>query len=449
MANEQDIEFRLKTVGETQGAEAVTEAIKDTGAEAKKVGNDAAQADPQLTRLLNIQRAQVAVQISQALGQVGIAIRKISDDFKTSDKEFSETLQNTAVGIDSLTGALSGAAQGFAVGGPFGAAVGGMIGLLGGPLKDAYGNMVKDLDAAAAAQRRADLAAEKLRLTLQALADDKKLLKLTGEYERQADLIDRQVAALQTLERLNKAGDRADAAVQDATAPAATPEAEVITDANRELNALFREVAAADEIAQKLAVKAAGSIEAAAAVLNEFGKLAPQTKEAQAKADEVKRQAEQAQAKADEIAALSEAKEQEIRATAVEKLNALGDAASSSITENANTVIAAIQQVAADQSGRIGADTKGALDQLVKLVSDLKPDEQQVAEFQQAIQQFRGSQDAANNRVVGTMDSILSLNREILTSMAARDAVIVNLKREIAESQARFAQQLSALPTTR
>lgn len=443
--NEQDILFRLRTEGDTEGAEQVSEAIQETGDAAKSAGQEAQQADPQLQQLINIQRAQVATQIASALGKVGSAVREMAADFKTSDKEFSQTLENTAVGIDSLTGALSGAAQGFAVGGPFGAAIGGLVGLMSGPLKDAYGDMIRDLDAAAQAERRAAEMTRKLKDARQAFADQVRQEKLATIFDDQSDAIEKQVRLIETLARLNAAERGAAGAVQDALQPAATPEQQIARDLNRDLADIDAKVQTAADLAAQAAIHAQDAQQNAIRVSASEGENSAIAIKAAAARDAAIQEADALAAKADELRATREAEQQKIRAAAVEQLAALGDAAGNSITENATSVIRTIQQVAAEQQGRVGADTKGALDQLTKLVGDLIPDEQQTAAFQQAIQQFRGSQDAAQNRLVPAMDEILATNREIIASQAARDAEILRQKREIADSNTRFQEQLQQI----
>jgi hypothetical protein len=201
MANPDDIEFRLKTTADVTGAETVTKSIfattdaaKDAARQADvaavkakqnaaELGAAAATADPQLSKLITIQRAQVAGQISQAIGKLGDATRKMAADAKESDLELSKTLETTAVGLDSVTNSLALAAQGFALGGPFGAAVGATVGLLSGPLKAAFEDMTTSIQGAAAAEKEAAEMVEKLAIARENFAANQKFLALKETYD--------------------------------------------------------------------------------------------------------------------------------------------------------------------------------------------------------------------------------------------------------------------------
>jgi hypothetical protein len=201
MANPDDIEFRLKTTADVTGAETVTKSIFASTSAAKEaerqadvaavkakqnaaeLGAAAEKADPQLSSLINIQRAQVAGQIAQAIGKLGDFTRKMAADAKESDLELSKTLETTAVGLDSVTNSLSLAAQGFALGGPFGAAVGATVGLLSGPLKAAYEDMTTSIQGAAAAEKEAAEMVGKLAIARENFAANQKFLALKETYD--------------------------------------------------------------------------------------------------------------------------------------------------------------------------------------------------------------------------------------------------------------------------
>jgi hypothetical protein len=201
MANPDDIEFRLKTTADVTGAEKVTKSIfattdaaKDAARQADvaavkakqnaaELGAAAEKADPQLSRLIGNQRAQVAGQIAQAIGGLGEATRKMAGQVKESDLELSKTLDTTAVGLDSVTNSLAFAAQGFALGGPFGAAVGATVGLMSGPLKAAFEDMTTSIINATKAEKQAAEMVVKLGIARENFAANQKFLDLKEIYD--------------------------------------------------------------------------------------------------------------------------------------------------------------------------------------------------------------------------------------------------------------------------
>lgn len=214
MSEPTPIEFRLKTTADISGAEDVKKSIFSTSTaaqeaarqadaatvkaknSAKELGEAAEKADPQLSKLIGIQRAQVAGQISQAIGGLGEAAKKMAKELKDSDLELSQTLDATAVGLDSVTNSLSLAAQGFAVGGPFGAAVGATVGLLSGPLKAAYEDMTASIVGAAKAEKEAAEMVEKLGIARENFAANQKFLDLKATYDAENEILKEQESTL-------------------------------------------------------------------------------------------------------------------------------------------------------------------------------------------------------------------------------------------------------------
>lgn len=450
MADPQHIDFRLNTTADTSGAEDTGQSFDDLRErmeklkeEAKRVGEGSAESDPQLDKLINIQRAEVASKIADGLGKIGGAVRMLSQDLRTSNKELADTLDDAAVGIDSLSGALSGAAQGFAVGGPFGAAVGGTIGLLSGPLKDAYQDMIADLNNAAAAENRAKEAAERLAETRARLAEQIRQENLTRTFREQTEEVEKQVRLLETLAKVEAAGRQAQARVQDATSPASNDQ-QVERDLSRKIADIDAKVATAQNLAAEATAHAVEAIQNAIRVSDSEGKLSDLTIKAAAERDEAVKSAETAQARAAEIQAIAEAERTEARAQFVEELGKNRTSAIQTISESGRQVLAEIERIA-DEQGSIRNDTRGAFNKITELLRDGVISADEAAAFVQAVQQLRGSVDVLFNGNAKQLESIIANTNALIQGNVARDAEIARQKAAIEAATRNFEQQIQNL----
>jgi hypothetical protein len=203
-----------------QVVEDLVKNMEKVSEETKEIGKQADEANPKLDKIANIQRAQVAAQIAAGLGKVGESVREAAEKFKAADPEFSKTLGNAAVGLETMASAAGLAAQGFAVGGPLGGAIGALVGTMLPALKTAMDDAIKSMEAAVVAQAGAEqsvkmlAAAHNMGITAyqNALDASQSYQQATNDLTKS---LDAQTAAMEKRNRVRDSKDSADAAERD------------------------------------------------------------------------------------------------------------------------------------------------------------------------------------------------------------------------------------------
>mgnify|MGYP000238074888 FL=1 len=190
---------------------------KETGAALEEVGSEAEATGPKLDKIINIQRAQVVAELAKGFGLMGEKMRDAAGEFAAADPKLAKTLENTALGLDSVSSALTGAAAGFALGGPFGAAVGTLTGALLPSFNAALDEMVTSLAKASAAESEAarmaamlaDARNGNLTATLNAAEAS---AALAASYSQETAEIDKLIATIERRNKLTAANETADEA---------------------------------------------------------------------------------------------------------------------------------------------------------------------------------------------------------------------------------------------
>lgn len=454
MADDPNINFRLNTEGDTEGADKVADSFKDLQErlaklkeEAGRIGNAAEEASPKLDTMVGLERAEVVSRIGAGVELLAAKTRGLANDLKGFDPQLAGALQDVSTGLESIGGGLSGAAQGFALGGPFGAAVGGMIGLLTGQLHDAYEAAISDIERSVKAQELAEQMEQRLARARSIRAEQVRLERLAEIYDRETDALREQLALMQAIAQVEATRRGSDAKIQDALNPTASPEQQVQRDLSRQLADIDAKLKQAQDLAAESARLAAAATVNADRVAAVSGAQSTEAIKAAGERDQAIQQAENNRLRAEQVAAQSDAERERVRAEAAKALADLSNEAGKAIQEQATNVISTIQQIAEEQGGRIGSDTRGAMEQLVKLVNDATPDQQQMGLFQQAFQQFRGSTDSLFNGLIPQMDAVIGLMREAQAEQRARDTAIATLKREMAADRERFNAEIGRLTT--
>ncbi|MBK1884823.1 hypothetical protein JIN85_20605, partial [Luteolibacter pohnpeiensis] len=186
-----------------------------------EMGEASEESGDKLDRLVSLQRAQLAAEIGNGISRIADVVKSASTSLQEADPKISKTLGNISSGLDSVGNAVSTAAQGFAVGGPFGAAVGGLIGLLTGPLNHAFESMTQDLQKAGEKEK---LAKESLHAYTRALEERRTTLanqRLEEFYGREEKAIKSANDELRRQNELLTARRNAEAAEQHAASVAA------------------------------------------------------------------------------------------------------------------------------------------------------------------------------------------------------------------------------------
>ena len=282
---------------QTDAIKKQADALEDLADAAEKTGDEAEDSGAKLDKLVSLERARVAADIARVFGQVAGVVGNVRRELGGADADLDKTLKNVETGLNSVEGALAGAAQGFAVGGPLGAAVGGFIGLATGPLKSAFDDMVADLKGAADAEEGARISTENYnralaarKVLLQELAFDKFWSAEEDRINSATAALRRQTQELAARRRANEAERELgqNTALAGGADPRAVGNADIAGDIRDRLAALEeRQAAAASAVANLEEAASAAALKAQDAAQQGIEGFKDLQKEADNKAKEV------------------------------------------------------------------------------------------------------------------------------------------------------------------
>ncbi len=135
--NQQDILFRMTTEGETDGAEKVTEAIKDTGEaarQAEKESREAAEAERRRgveTEFRQRVAADGWAKVAAKLSEYGAVMKQHANDLQGLSASQQQFIAKTGEALEVAGGFGAAVAEGFSRGGPIGAVVSGAVNAAG------------------------------------------------------------------------------------------------------------------------------------------------------------------------------------------------------------------------------------------------------------------------------------------------------------------------------
>jgi hypothetical protein len=339
--------------------------LKEQAEAIKQIGNEAGQSSGKLDQMLNIQRAQVVRDLAGALGKLGPIFTQVGQDAKGYDDQLSESFIKAGKSIATAEATLNGAAQGFALGGPFGAAAGALSGLVGEKLTRAFTDWGEAMKEAARAERSLAIYAGELEGKRKAKFIDEQ----TEAQRRQIAVIEDETAARRRLaqeEAANRsaAAANADLARNQAVASGSMGQYEAdLQKAKQTLEETKQTLKERAQLATRMATQADDERSAAVGKRDAFGsqdKTTPAYKNAVREAAEAERKA--IQANLDAKTAAAEAAAGKTRAEAqyqIEALRAQGreaDRVASALKQAAEE-----QQKSADQAERAvkAAETEG------------------------------------------------------------------------------------------
>lgn len=436
MADSQDIRFRLKTEGDTSGAEEVEKSIFRALDASEQASKQADVQEAKARQAAQVQREQAASLREIADAQQRIIAAKLADTIGQISQRFA--------GLSPEIDLALGSTQNFL----------GVFASTGDPIKasmavaaTAIGSVIEAYKGLEEVEKRTTQqiieAEERKKKAFAAYAKELQDANLKKFFDDETAAIDRNIQRLEARARILAAKREADAAVQDITGPAATPDEEVRRERDRALANVEANVEKAAQIAAAAADKATNLALQATQIAARDGDRSDEALRAFQQRDAAIAAAETAKTQADEVAASAVAEKQKIAAAATAQLNEIQTAARDALTKNAQEIKQTIEAIAAEQKGQIGADTRGALEGLTKLLQDnqISPDE--VGLLAQFVQNFRGSQDAIRSGVTASMDAILQENRAILDAMKSRDSAIISLRAEISRMNAEFNDRLN------
>ena len=300
--SEQDILFKLKTEAETAGAEKVTEAIKDTGEEARKVDKESRDAaeDERRRGVETEIRQRIAAdgwaKVATKLGEYGALIRNHAKDLDGLSASQQQFISKTGEALEMAGGFGESVAVGFSRGGPIGAVVAGAVNA-GTQIYNAWRETNDELEktkdkvkfAAEMQQKLYDLKAKLPLITMletaNALLDEQYAKFKRNEQVAQAD---RGTAAAKTSAEVatQVAGGKLTETAGSAKVAAAQVADEIIS-VNKEVEAAQREVAAMSGEVGKLRANAMRMANGSAEQVDAMEKVKEQEKLLNDKAKDV------------------------------------------------------------------------------------------------------------------------------------------------------------------
>jgi hypothetical protein len=401
-------------------AEAARELADETEKAAEAVqdlGKESAEAEPKLDKVVGLQRAQIALQVGEALGRVAHEVRGLATNLQGANVQGAQFVGGMATGLEGISSAVTGAAAGFSVGGPLGGAIGGMIGLFSGPLKSAISDTVNAFKDLKTAQDNAKTSAENLQRTKQALQAEEKRNFLEKYFQDARREIDLATQAIERQQRVMEATSKADNAVREAgqeqalrsgASPTAVGAADIIGDVQRQMTDLAADVAAANqqkEIAEQ-------KLREAEREYNLSKDLSTTTREhleqMQAAIDDARFAVEDATAAIGEANLIAEQGIREIASQAVSRVGDLRQSAEQDISGIAAQV-AAVEASHAEMSDV----QKLALERLKGALADGKITEQEsqqaISDLRTILTSFKGTLEERRKLDEGFMESVNKL----------------------------------------
>lgn len=435
-----DIEFKLKTTGDTAGAEAVEKSIFAAEDAAKTASR---QADVDIVKgkqAAAVQREQAealaqVVEYQQRIvaGQLAAAIGKVSEEFKglgpdvdmaiTAGQNFLNTFATTG---DPIKATLALTAT----------AIGGVV--------TAYREAAEQTKEIAKTEQEnlKNIAELRRNFAAQLRAEN-----LAAFFKKETDELEEQEKVLNRLVKIN-ASERALAAQQQATAGAAAvaggasaagvaaQQQGTATDNNV---ATLRDKLAQSELAVKTAADNAGKLELAAKAFvlqqGEGGKDAlaatAAALEARAKAEEVRKEEAANQVVIlNEMQAANNAGKQAVESTGREGLAAL--------KEGLEKERDALQAEVTRQGIYASSNAKTALEEFNEILKDQQVTADELQRLAAAQNRVRGSQEAMNTAVkdgfdetATALDAVLNIIRPVLSRINAQAAEIADLRSQI------------------
>lgn len=415
MSQPDDILFKLKTEGDTSGAEEVEKSIFAAEDAAKTAGR---QADADLIRqkqALEVQKQQAqSLQEIAELNQRIVAAGLASGISKTA-AQFQGLSSEIDLCINSATNFLNVFAT---TGDPIKATMAVAVTAIGDVVK-AYIQAGEQTKALTKGEQE-DM--KKLADLRRSFAAQLRAEGVAAIFQSEANAMDKQADAVERAARVNKAKREADAGTQDSFGPAVTGVDKINQDLARSIAEVDFRVVTATQAAKLALDQATLANTQADRSRQTSGEDDPETKRLVGAAQSAARAAETSASQAAEIAATAEADKQKLVNLANEKTKELLATSEDVITKNAEQVRDTIAKLAEDKAaeaaekvkaiaaaggdaaaqsaatakGELEADIKGQFKVITDLLKDSIPDAQQTAEFAQAMRIAAGSRDAVN-----------------------------------------------------
>lgn len=269
-------------------------------------------------------------------------------------------------------------------------------------------------------------------------------------YEQEAEQLERQLRAMQRINELRAAqGSAAEArAAADLTVAQNTGGNVTAARGNalavgvdNQLSQLDARLAEAVAKAEQAASEADGAVALMNEVAREGDEFSDKYKEVSAAAERAIAQKEEAQLDLENERQKFEAAKAAIDANTQASLSNLETEVNrdtdAKIQATNAQILATMQAVVDAQGGQLTADAAGAMDRFRQMITDTIPDANQLEAINQLVQQFRGSQSAAQAGLVQNFDALLVESRAIVGEVRRQAGEISSLKAQISALQQR------------
>lgn len=431
MSEPTDILLKLKTEGDTSGAEAVEESlgkVKDASKELADDTESAAQEEQAVNdREMNFRsRALAVAQVGEAMQKYGAAAKEVVGNLEGVSDEAKNLVNQVADATEEIGGLLSAVGQGFAAGGPVGAI---LAGTAAGVFK-----FISAYSEAGAAIEKADQASQRALESVKRYQDFKGKFEFADQLEKANDLLDEQLKKMVRNERVRASGAKLGAAVGadddqqavasgrmtagEASGRAATRDA---TEQTAQIQASVDLAAAAQRKLQTDADLLAANANKLADDDAEKGKLLDKMREKQAAANEA----------LDDFAVLQTEANNQIAALKIAAQNAVKEGGEADQTKMAQALQAEVSRIIESQGGQASAALQQVATVMQGLLSDQKLSADETTRFANAMQLFRQSTEAGTQATQATIQGMISVQQNSTNVMQQLGSQIDALNQKV------------------
>lgn len=454
MPDPTDILLKLKTEGDTSGAEKVSGALRDTRSEEQKMQAAADVAEAKRRQHLVTQNEVTAstARMGMVVNQVGYQVT----DFATQVSMGTSAVQAFAQQAPQAIGVVTQFGDGLKLSGGAVISFGTAISLLATEVavgaQMMYSQYKASMSEWEATNKRIKESNEAIKRAGEWLAEQEHLTRLqliAAEHKNIADQIQRQADQLARVNELRGAQGNAEAAAAAAAVTVAqnTPGADVTgAKANQITVGVGNQL---DALQSKLseqeakAILAKETLDTAAAKWQEIYAEASRkgdtetkaVQDAAAAAEAADAAYQKAQGDLENLRLITEQQKAAILSGAEASISSLGADVKSGVEEKTktyvDTVIRDVNAVVDANGGRVSANALDAINRLTQMVNDGIPDSDQLGAINRAVQQFRSSQSTALSGMSSNFDALISQGNSLFSVVAAQKSRIDQLEATI------------------
>lgn len=415
MADQNEIEFKLKTTGDVSGAEAVEKSIfkaTDAAQEAQRQADvDAVKAK----QAAEVQAQQAELLKALAEGQQRIIAGALAKELGNIAKGFGAISPEAKLAVEATQNFLTVAAS------------------TGDPIKAAFALVATAIGGVATAYQEA--AKQAKQLEKDELASIKKMKEARTEYatflrtqglvdffQKELDQLEEQERVLNRIVKIN-ASERALAAQREATAGAVAVAGgadargvaaqQSATNTDNQVSTL-QDKLAQSELVVTNAVKKAESLELEAKALAEKGNVGSEAVRIAGEAVEARKQADQLSADLVADRVVTNNQIQAVRLAGQEALRSVAETAGKEQAAQALKEVETIKAASLKSGQAISSQAAAGMETLVKIAADgiISPEEQ--AKLRDALQRINSSREASDSAVKEGLETLFKGNEAFI-----------------------------------